>query len=449
MRNKQPEKNHILSGTDDTAPQESMNSIMEAYNRFVPQQVFAMIGRDAITGVALGDHIEKTMSIIFSDIRNFTSLSEEMTPQENFTFINTYLECMNPVIARHGGIIDKYIGDAIMALFPNSADDALRCAIGMLEQLAAFNAARAGAGNAPIGIGTGVNTGLMMLGIVGGAHHMESTVISDAVNLASRIESMTKDYGVPLLISEHTYYALKDASRYDTRFIDRVKVKGKAQCQSVYEVFDADLPALREKKRRTKGVFEEALAHYHLKKMPEAREMLLECLRQVPEDSAAQVYLARCEKFAATGIHESSGEVDLIIHWNAPLSVGHPVIDAQHHDLFEHVNNLVEAITKSSDYSQLGEVIRFLDEYVAKHFEDEERCMAENDYPFLQLQIDQHQRFSRYYEGFKKELERDFNTRRTFLLFRAQILIIDWLINHTAKLDGHFGKFLRQKSTSK
>lgn len=423
--------------------QESLDRIRNSYSRFVPQEIIRLMGKDAITDVALGDHIEKTMTILFSDIRDFTALSEEMTPQENFSFINTYLDGMTPVISRHQGVVDKYIGDAIMALFPNNADDALSCAISMLNQLHQYNEDRSKSGNAPLRIGIGLNTGLMMLGIIGGAQRMESTVISDSVNLAARIESMTKDYRTPLLISEHTYYGLENASRYDTRFIDRVKVKGKAQCQSIYEVFDADPVALREGKRSTKYIFEEALAHYHFKDVSMALEMLTECLHQVPDDTVAQVYRDRCKRFLETGVHESSGEIDLLILWDATLAIGHPLIDTQHHDLFEHAGRFVQAIMKSPDYSQLQAVITFLDEYVALHFESEEQCMTEVNYPFLQLQIEQHQRFLRYYEAFKNEIRRDLHTHRSFLLFRAQILIIDWLVNHTAKLDRHFGKYLR------
>jgi hemerythrin-like metal-binding protein len=427
---------------DSAISGESVQKIIEAYSRFVPQEVIQLLGKDTITGVGLGDHIETTMTILFSDIREFTSLSEHMTPRENFRFINSYLEQMEPVIARHGGIIDKYIGDSIMALFPTNADDALNGAINLLTQLVSYNEGRRDRGNPPVRIGVGLNTGLMMLGIIGGQHHMESTVISDAVNLASRVESMTKVYGTPLLISEHTYYSLKDASRYDTRFIDRVKVKGKEQCQSVYEVFDTDPPSLREAKRTTKGLFEEALAHYHFRKVPEAVKLLSECLRQAPDDTAAIVYRDRCERFLSTGTHEGTGEIDLIIPWDASFAIGHPEIDEQHRRLFEHVNEFVDVMGRTRDYTQLHKVIGFLDDYVAKHFETEEQCMAERDYPFLQLQIDQHRRFSRYFEGFKEEIERNLDTHRTFLLFRAQILVIDWLVNHTSKLDRHFGKFL-------
>jgi len=427
-----------------TYSRKSVEKVIGAYSRFVPREIITLIGKDDINSVSLGDHVEKTMTILFSDIRDFTSLSEEMTPKENFTFINSYMESMNPVIVRNGGIIDKYIGDAIMALFPSSADDAVRCAIEMLHQLHAHNKKIKESGYLPVKIGLGLNTGLMMLGIIGGEHFMETTVISDAVNLASRMESLTKDYKTPLLISEHTYYSLKDASIYDTRFVDRVKVKGKAQCQSVYEVFDADPKALREAKRKTKIIFEEALAHYHFKDVVRAMEMLEKCLRQVPDDTVARVYHDRCKRFLKTGIHESSGEFDLAISWNKSLTVDHAKIDNQHRNLFARVRHFVNAVKNSRDYSEIYEVISFLDDYITVHFDSEESLMAEKNYPFLQMQIDQHRRFSRYFNVLKKDISDNPDTNRIFLLFRIQLLIVDWLINHTSKLDRHFGKFLRR-----
>lgn len=425
--------------------QKSVEKIISAYSRFVPREIIDLMGKDDIQHVALGDHIEKTMTILFSDIRDFTSISETMSPKDNFSFINSYMEFMNPVIASHGGIIDKYIGDAIMALFPANADDALRCAIDMLVQLRPYNRKLKKSGHAPIRIGVGLNTGLMMLGIIGGKHFMETTVISDAVNLASRIESMTKDYNTPLLISEHAYYSLKDASVYDTRFVDRVKVKGKLQCQSVYEVFDADPGILREGKRKTKALFEEALAYYHFKDVSKAMSMLSTYLRQVPGDTVARVYHDRCKRFLKTGIHESSGEFDLAISWNKSLAMNHSVIDHQHRNLFNHARDFVDAITQSKSHSRVDTIMEFLDEYIHVHFETEERLMAEKNYPFLQMQIDQHRRFSKYFNGLKDEIGKKFITNRVFILFRVQLLIIDWLINHTGKLDTHFGKFLRRQ----
>ncbi|MCX8110225.1 MAG: adenylate/guanylate cyclase domain-containing protein, partial [Syntrophorhabdaceae bacterium] len=172
----------------------SIDKVIDSYSHFVPQEFIRLLGKEDIIDVGLGDHKEMTMTILFSDIRDFTALSEGMTPKDNFAFINSYLEKMEPVIAKEGGIIDKFIGDAIMALFPKDADSAIKGAINMLKQLETYNNERKQSGLKTIKIGIGINTGLMMLGIIGGRTHMESTVISDAVNLASRIESMTKNY---------------------------------------------------------------------------------------------------------------------------------------------------------------------------------------------------------------------------------------------------------------
>ncbi|MCZ0900498.1 adenylate/guanylate cyclase domain-containing protein, partial [Microcoleus sp. HI-ES] len=168
----------------------------KAYERFIPHQFLQFLEKSSIIDVELGDQVQLEMSVLFSDIRDFTTLSETMTPEDNFKFINSYLSRMEPVINENNGFIDKYIGDAIMALFSGEADNAVKAGIAMLHRLAEYNEYCANAGCAPIQIGIGINTGSLMLGTVGGPNRMDGTVISDAVNLASRVESLTKNYGV-------------------------------------------------------------------------------------------------------------------------------------------------------------------------------------------------------------------------------------------------------------
>jgi PAS domain S-box-containing protein len=275
---------------------QELYQLNQAYERFVPRQFLQFLNKESIVDVQLGDQVQEEMSVLFADIRDFTPLSESLTPKENFKFINGYLSRMEPAITQNNGFIDKYIGDGIMALFSGSADNAVNAGIAMLQRLAEYNQHRAQSDYVPVQIGIGINTGSLMLGTVGGANRMDSTVISDAVNLASRIEQLTKNYGVSLLISHHTFLQLQDSSQYAFRIIDRVKVNGKSAAVSVYEVFDAELPDIKEGKLITKQEFEQAVLLYHLGSFNEAVQLFQKCLRINPMDTVVKIYLARCQE---------------------------------------------------------------------------------------------------------------------------------------------------------
>ncbi len=266
----------------------------DAYGRFVPHQFLNLLGYESIIDVNLGDQVQQEMSVMFADIRDFTKLSETMTPQENFNFINAYLSRMEPAITSNNGFIDKYIGDAIMALFSDFADDAVKSGIAMLNILTDYNERRQSVGYIPIKIGIGINSGSLMLGTVGGKNRMDSTVISDAVNLASRIEGLTKDYGVSLLISQETLERLRNPADYAIRIVDKVQVKGKSQYVTVYEVFDADPAEILSAKLANLAVYTEAMLLCDRKEFREAGKLFEECLRTNPSDLVARIYLKRC-----------------------------------------------------------------------------------------------------------------------------------------------------------
>ncbi|MCT7968601.1 AAA family ATPase [Laspinema sp. D1] len=268
----------------------------QAYERFVPNQFLQFLEKSSIVDVELGDQVQLEMSVLFSDIRDFTTLSESMTPEDNFKFINAYLSRMEPAITEHSGFIDKYIGDAIMALFSGEADNAVKAAISMLHRLGDYNQHRIPQGFSPIKNGIGINTGLLMLGTVGGQNRMDGTVISDAVNLASRVEGLTKNYGVALLITDQTYARLTLRESYAIRRIEKVKVKGKSEAVTVYEVFDADSEEMKAGKLATLGLFTEALSLYDAGNFLEAAQLFGDCVQQNRGDRVAQIYGDRAQR---------------------------------------------------------------------------------------------------------------------------------------------------------
>lgn len=208
-----------------------MNMSLE---RFIPREVLAYLKKDSIMDINLGDHTEKEMTILFSDIRGFTALSEKMTPRENFNFINSYLNRMGPIIRMHGGFVDKYLGDGIMALFPGDPKQALDAALAMRAELVKYNADRAKAGYEPIRIGMGLHTGHLMVGTIGEEGRMDSTVISDAVNLASRLEGLTKVFPHDILFSREVYEKLSEEDRISALYLGTETVKGKTASIDVY-----------------------------------------------------------------------------------------------------------------------------------------------------------------------------------------------------------------------
>lgn len=210
-------------------------ALLQACDRFVPYEFLELLSRKSIKDIALGDYIQKELTVFFTDIRGFTLLSESMTPESNFFFLNSYLSVMGPILRKHKGFIDKFIGDAIMALFYN-ADNAVSAGIEMLESLKSFNNSQKASGLPAIKIGIGINTGELMLGTIGENNRIETTVISDAVNLASRIEGLNKTYDTSFLISEYTYKSLEHPENFSTGFIDRVRVRGRHEPVGIFEV---------------------------------------------------------------------------------------------------------------------------------------------------------------------------------------------------------------------
>jgi class 3 adenylate cyclase len=266
-----------------------------AYNRFVPHEFLSYLNKQSIIDVELNDNVEKQMTILFSDIRSFTTLSEGMTPEENFKFINDYLSVMGPIIRHNKGFIDKYIGDGIMALFDNT-DDAVNAGIQMIEALKNYNSENVSNLSGELNIGVGIHRGKLRLGAVGEHGRMDGTVISDAVNLAARIESATKIFGSQFLISEHALQSMeqKDDLRY--RLIGEVKVKGKSKPVTLYDILSTDSDGNNRVSDEAIELFEDAVKHFQVKSYTAAKQRFEKYIVNVPSDVAALYYLSLWEK---------------------------------------------------------------------------------------------------------------------------------------------------------
>lgn len=215
---------------------DTLKKINESLERFIPREFLGFLGKENILEVELGDWTECEMTIFFLDIRDFTTLSENMSPRDNFRFLNSFLKIFGPIIRAHGGFVDKYPGDGIMALFPSEPDEALEAALEMRERLLGYNAGRALGGYVPIRFGVGIHRGPLMLGTIGESDRMDSTVISDTVNSASRIEGLNKKFTTDILVSGDTLRNLRRPDRFATKFLAEEMVKGKARAVQVFEL---------------------------------------------------------------------------------------------------------------------------------------------------------------------------------------------------------------------
>ena len=238
---------------------------------------------------------------LFSDIRSFTTLTEELGAQGTVTLLNEYFTVMVDCIQQEGGMLDKFIGDAIMAVFgtplPHGDDEdrAVRAGIAMLRDLSAYNHERATHGKQPIEMGIGINTGVIVSGNIGSPKRMDFTVIGDGVNLAARLESACKQYSAQLLISEHTLKKLRGI--YQVRDIDQVVVKGKTEPVGVHEVLDFHTEETFPNLMEVLNYFKDGVTKYRKKNWEKAIEAFQEALRLNERDKIAQIYIDRCQHY--------------------------------------------------------------------------------------------------------------------------------------------------------
>lgn len=264
-------------------------------SRYVDAQITDQLMADG--GDILGGKSSEA-TLLFSDIRGFTSLSEVLGAQETVSMLNEYFTLMVDCIAQEGGMLDKFIGDAIMAAFgmpvahADDPDRAVRTAINMLRILNEYNRANEAKGKQAIDIGVGINTGIVVSGNIGSHKRMDFTVIGDGVNLASRLESACKQYQAKILISEFTQAKLKGI--YRMREVDRVVVKGKTEPVGIYEVLEYHDETSFPHAMEVMGQFKEGVQLYRRQQWQSAVAAFKKQLKLNPNDKIADVYIERC-----------------------------------------------------------------------------------------------------------------------------------------------------------
>jgi class 3 adenylate cyclase len=292
------------------AREEALRRVYEATAKFVPYEFIGSLGHSVITDVKLGDHVEKIVTVLFSDIRAYTTLSEKMSPEENFRFVCSFNERMGPIIRKNNGFINQYLGDAIMAIFPTTASDALQAAIEMQLALTDLNEERKSTEQLPIQIGVGMHTGSLIMGITGDRHRLDATTISDTVNTASRIESLTKYYKAGIIISDSSYQQIREQEIFHLRHLGLVQLKGKLEPIGIYECFSGNGREELEIKTSTLSLFNEGLFHYNNRSFERAMKAFGEVIELHPNDRTAEFFYTKAEQLK--GADNSEGWIGVM-----------------------------------------------------------------------------------------------------------------------------------------
>ena len=299
------EAGEICTGVNNMADKleayfEEKNRNEQFYYKFVPEKFRELLDKEYFTDLALGDAKSKDLSIMFCDIRAFSLNSEMMTARESFDFVNKIYGIAGPIIREHNGFVDKYIGDAVMALF-ESADDAVATGIELYRVIAQKTDFSKEFGISSVNIGIGIHSGMARIGIVGEEERMSGTVISSTVNICSRMEALTKQYDTAMLISKDTLDRMTKPDVLTTRYLGMVQVAGVNEVVSLYEVLDCLEEVQYTKRKQTKKEFREAVRLFHIGELRPAMDIFHTLIKTNPEDIASRLYAEYIEDKLTTG----------------------------------------------------------------------------------------------------------------------------------------------------
>lgn len=279
-----------------------MKQLNIAYGRYLPGSFLKLLDKARVIDLRLGDLTEKEVTIMFSDIRSYTNLSESMSPHDNFRFLVSYLSKIGDMLNQNTGFPVQYYGDGIMAMFHGDTDNALQAAIDMHKKVAEYSEDRIKKDRRELRIGIGLHTGKIIMGIRGDERRWEGGIVGDSVNLAARMEGLTKMYGAYTMLTDDTYSKLKNPKRFNIRFLGKVKVKGKDIPVGIYELLDGNNQHNFDLKLKTKTHFDAALEYYFEKDLEKAKELFTRVTDENPDDVTANHYLTQIKNLLAEGI---------------------------------------------------------------------------------------------------------------------------------------------------
>lgn len=275
----------------------NLHRIHHQTSRFVPKEFLKVLGRDTITDLQLGDSVQKRVTVLFSDIRDYTVLAESLSPEDTFRFVNAYVGRMGPVIRANEGFVQQYLGDGIMSVFQRNAEDSLKAAIEMQLVLNEYNESRKAKNRRKIQIGIGMHTGPLIMGIIGDELRADTATISDSVNTASRMEGLCKYFGASIVLSQASYKQIKQPELYHFRWIGEVQVKGKLEPLGIYECLDGYEEEKKSFKLESLADFDAGIKAFINKDFETAVRLFEKIYAFNPTDLAARNYLQRSTQY--------------------------------------------------------------------------------------------------------------------------------------------------------
>ena len=292
--------------------EEAIREIHEVSQKFVPSEFLESLGKDNITEVRLGDLVEREVTVVFADIREFTTVSEGMNPKENFLFVNSFNNKMGPIIRKNNGFILQYLGDGFMALFPKGSQNAVRASVEMQKALQEYNKERQTKNREPIKVGVGMQNGKLIMGITGDIKRLDAAIISDTVNTAARVEGLSKHYGTSILLTKECKDNLTNPEEFDFRYLGPVQVKGKQNSIDLYECINGDTKTLLEHKLNTLPTFNKAMNLYFNKEFAMAAVTFQQIFKKNTLDGTSKLFLNKSARLITQELQDNWKGVELM-----------------------------------------------------------------------------------------------------------------------------------------